>query len=244
MSSYFLGYVEIRKEKDSDWELFRFPDKENSPEGAAYVRQGHVRDCLSQGTLGTAVLAKVDETYKPKEYAKDDPNGWGPWKRDKRMLVNEPMSPVLKEMIEHEWDPDNDEPWGYRSWKKISIEDIADLAQKDFDSNLKCIADSYIKENKDGVCKRLDKLEDAINKLAAKSSGHPVGIYGNLGIDEASMKDEEEDDEFDEWDLDMRREATECLNFDVGALNELYGFLYGIKDTCGYADARFIAAID
>ena len=246
MSSYFLGYVEIRREADSDWELYRFPDKENSPEGSAYVCQGYVRDCLSRGELGNPLMSKADETYKPKEYDPGDPNGHPLFRRDRRLLIAEPMSPELKAMIEHEWDPDNDEPWGYRQWKKVTLGDISDLAQKCFDDNLKYLIDTYIKENKDGICRRLETLEGAINKLIGKNDGMPTGIYGNLGItDELDKNNEDDDDEkFSHWDIEMRQEARESLNFDVGALNELYGFLYGIKDINDFKDARFIAVID
>lgn len=243
MSSYFLGYVEIRREKDSDWELYRFPDKENSPEGAAYVRQGYVRDCLSNGNIGEHVRSKVDPTYKPKEYDSADPNSHPLFRRDKRYLVDEPMSATLEEMINKEWDPDNEDSWGTRNWKIVTLESIYDRAEKDFNDHLGYLKESYVKENKSKIFKRLDRIEDAVNRLTARSEDKPVGIYTNLGIADV-VKEDDEDDEWGRWDVQAREEAIECLNYDVGSLNELYGFLYGIKDTCDFADIRFIAAID
>lgn len=234
MSSYFLGYIEVQTEKNGRWTLLRFGKDRTEPEGSAYVCQGYMRDLLGRHEIGERVLSKKDDTYKPKEID-DELKKFRAYRPAERYVVNDDLSDELTAKINVEWDPDKNEDsiwWGTRPWYKITLGELDEKFESEFDSAMKMLDNTYAQESKDKICSRLDKIEQAIGIVSKKPK-------------KKDPEEELEDDDYeDRYDPQWRAEIIDTLKYDIGSLNEMIGFLNHLQDVGDYSNIRIIAAID
>lgn len=239
MGSYFYGYIEWQDD-NGEWHLMHNP--KNPDKIATYVVQGHLRDLLSQQTIGRGLRMKIDNTYKKPEPIKRfgiliPPN--------EKKLVDEPLSAELTEIINKEYDPEQVKEGEYMCCHKYNIITIIDLtseADEEIKNALKNIELIWNQINKEEIDKRLKKIEMYMKFI---SEGKSPNLFKNLG---ASLPEGEEYS-YDDIDIDIDYYKTDVLNYDVGQLNMAAGCLAGVGEMIGEFGVdtdkvRFVACID
>ena len=240
MGTYFYGYIEW---KDDEWKLHLLKRPDNPGKPATYVVQGHVRDLISSGDLGSPVRMKKDPSYTPppprKEYGLT-------FTSPDRMLVNDDLSDEMTGIINKEFDPEQKDESGWictHTYFKILIGDFISKADEERVDAIRRIKEFENDRNRKDICKRLDSIETFMKFI---SEGKSVKGFKNIG---AMPEEEADDDEDSYYEEDSNYYEEDVLQYDIYALHAAAGFLGGIAEILGDFGAdsdkvRFIACLD